>query len=78
MPEITARLSTALADRYKIEREIGAGGMATVYLAEDLKHDRKVGVKVLQDGCPYTGAMTTRGIGRAGLARCLAAPGGFE
>ena len=38
MPEITSRLSTALADRYKIEREIGAGGMATVYLAEDLKH----------------------------------------
>ncbi len=34
MTEITARLSTALADRYVIEREIGAGGMATVYLAE--------------------------------------------
>ncbi len=38
MPEITARLSTALADRYKIERHLGEGGMATVYLAEDLKH----------------------------------------
>ncbi len=36
------RLRTALADRYKIDREIGAGGMATVYLAEDLKHHRKV------------------------------------
>ncbi len=48
MPENTARLSTALADRYKIEREIGAGGMATVYLAEDLKHHRKVAVKVLR------------------------------
>ncbi len=48
MPEITARLKTALADRYTIEREIGAGGMATVYLAEDLKHHRKVGVKVLR------------------------------
>ena len=48
MPEITARLSTALADRYTIEREIGAGGMATVYLAEDVKHDRKVAVKVLR------------------------------
>ena len=38
MPEITERLSTALADRYKIERHLGEGGMATVYLAEDLKH----------------------------------------
>ena len=42
------RLKTALADRYAIEREIGAGGMATVYLAEDLKHQRKVAVKVLR------------------------------
>lgn len=38
-------LSDALADRYRIERELGAGGMATVYLAEDLKHDRKVAIK---------------------------------
>jgi eukaryotic-like serine/threonine-protein kinase len=42
------RLSAALADRYRIEREVGAGGMATVYLAEDLKHHRKVAVKVLR------------------------------
>jgi serine/threonine-protein kinase len=42
------RLTTALSDRYKIERELGAGGMATVYLAHDLKHDRKVAVKVLR------------------------------
>ncbi len=48
MTDITSRLSTALADRYRIEREIGAGGMATVYLAEDLKHERKVAVKVLR------------------------------
>ncbi len=47
MTEITAKLSTALADRYQIERELGEGGMATVYLAEDLKHKRKVAVKVL-------------------------------
>ena len=40
-------LSTALADRYRIERELGAGGMATVYLAHDVKHDRKVAIKVL-------------------------------
>ena len=42
------RLSAALADRYHIERELGAGGMATVYLAEDLKHKRKVALKVLK------------------------------
>ncbi|HEV8122806.1 MAG TPA: protein kinase [Gemmatimonadales bacterium] len=42
------RLAAALADRYRLERELGAGGMATVYLAEDLKHHRKVAVKVLR------------------------------
>jgi tetratricopeptide (TPR) repeat protein/tRNA A-37 threonylcarbamoyl transferase component Bud32 len=42
------RLRASLADRYTIERELGAGGMATVYLAEDLKHDRKVAIKVLK------------------------------
>ena len=42
------RLKTALADRYAIQEELGAGGMATVYLAEDLKHHRKVAVKVLR------------------------------
>jgi serine/threonine-protein kinase len=42
------RLKAALADRYRIERELGHGGMATVYLAEDLKHHRKVAVKVLR------------------------------
>ena len=42
------RLTAALAGRYRIERELGAGGMATVYLAEDIKHDRKVAIKVLK------------------------------
>jgi len=42
------RLKAALADRYRIEREIGSGGMATVYLADDLKHERKVALKVLK------------------------------
>src|SRR5512140_2915049 len=42
------RLAAALADRYRIERELGAGGMATVYLAQDLRHDRKVAIKVLK------------------------------
>ena len=48
MSDTLPRLTTALADRYRIERELGAGGMATVYLAEDLKHDRKVAIKVLK------------------------------
>jgi len=48
MSDAETRLGTALADRYTIERELGAGGMATVYLAEDLKHDRKVAIKVLK------------------------------
>src|SRR2546421_517551 len=43
-----ARLQPALADRYTIERELGRGGMATVYLAEDLKHHRRVAIKVLK------------------------------
>jgi tetratricopeptide (TPR) repeat protein len=43
-----ASLSAALAHRYRIERELGAGGMATVYLAQDLKHGRQVAVKVLR------------------------------
>src|SRR5688572_28787654 len=43
----TASLATTLASRYRIERELGSGGMATVYLARDLKHDRDVAIKVL-------------------------------
>ena len=48
MPELLNRLQVALADRYRIEGEIGAGGMATVYLAQDLRHDRKVALKLLR------------------------------
>jgi len=47
LPEIPPRLRDALADRYLIERELGRGGMATVYLARDLKHKRQVALKVL-------------------------------
>src|SRR5687767_538749 len=51
---IVDRLGTALAERYRIEREIGAGGMATVYLAHDLKHARNVALKLLD---PELGAV---------------------
>ena len=46
-PELFGPLVAALAGRYPLERQLGAGGMATVYLAEDVKHHRKVAVKVL-------------------------------
>jgi len=45
---ITGRLQAALLTRYTIERELGRGGMATVFLAQDLRHDRKVALKVLR------------------------------
>ena len=53
MSDLT-RLTTALEERYRIERQLGAGGMATVYLATDLKHDREVALKVLR---PELGAV---------------------
>ena len=48
MAELGARVRAALASRYTIDRELGRGGMATVYLARDLKHDRAVALKVLR------------------------------
>jgi eukaryotic-like serine/threonine-protein kinase len=45
--ETLDRLQAALGDRYRVERELGAGGMATVFLAQDIKHDREVAIKVL-------------------------------
>ena len=42
MEQHAARLKTALADRYRVDRELGAGGMATVYLARDVTHERRV------------------------------------
>jgi serine/threonine-protein kinase len=46
--DLSPRLTAALADRYRIERKLGAGGMAIVYLAEDVKHHRQVAIKVLR------------------------------
>jgi serine/threonine-protein kinase len=53
-PDFVAQLTGALADRYDIEREVGRGGMATVYLARDLRHHRQVAIKVLD---PELGAV---------------------
>jgi serine/threonine-protein kinase len=47
MTDALSRLKAALADRYTIERELGSGGMATVYMARDLKHHRHVAIKIL-------------------------------
>jgi len=47
LTETLKNLKAALADRYTVERELGRGGMATVYLARDLRHDRLVAIKVL-------------------------------
>ena len=43
------RLTAALSDRYRVERELGQGGMATVYLAHDIKHGRKVAIKIMRE-----------------------------
>ena len=48
MVELGPKLQAALSDRYTIERELGRGGMATVFLARDLKHHRQVAIKVLR------------------------------
>jgi serine/threonine-protein kinase len=48
LTDLIEQLRTALSDSYQIERELGAGGMANVFLAQDVKHDRKVAIKVLK------------------------------
>ena len=64
MTDVSARLATNLADRYRLERELGQGGMATVYLAHDLKHDRQVAIKVLRPGLAAGDAAQGSSLGR--------------
>src|SRR6185437_999971 len=54
MTDSAARVTAALADRYTIDSELGAGGMATVYLAHDIKHDRDVAIKVLREDIAHS------------------------
>ena len=49
MPTLGERLTRSLGDRYAIERQVGEGGMATVFLARDIRHDRRVAIKVLRE-----------------------------
>lgn len=58
-------LDAILTDRYRIERQLGPGGMATVFLAEDLRHNRQVAIKVLKPELPaMIGAESSRAAGR--------------
>ena len=66
MSDLVARLNAALEGRYAIERELGEGGMATVYLADDLKHERNVAVVIQQNLSPR---MTLEAMVRAGQYR---------
>jgi serine/threonine protein kinase len=54
MDEIARRIAESIADRYRIERKLGAGGMADVYLARDLRHDREIALKVMRPELPQT------------------------
>ena len=73
MADLFARLSEALSDRYRLERELGRGGMAVVYLADDLKHHRKVAVKVLLPDLAQS-LGTERFLKEIGIAARLAHP----
>ena len=63
MSDARADLTAALAGRYTLDRELGAGGMATVYLATDVKHNRKVAVDGPARGrsCSFLAARVARG-----------------
>ena len=74
MTHVTDQLKTILGDRYVIERELGQGGMAMVYLATDIKHDRKVALKVLRPDVSSDKEFRQRFIREADLASALKHP----
>ena len=68
MADLLEQLKAALADRYTIDREIGRGGMATVYVAEDVKHHRQVAIKVLRPELTAAGRLNAAAeLGVSGL-----------
>ncbi len=60
MTEITSKLSTALADRYRIERHLGEGGMATVYRATDTNLNRGVAIQILAEHLSKRGSQLSQ------------------
>src|SRR2546428_223205 len=74
LADLLARLQSALADRYAIERELGRAGMATVYLARDLKHHRKVAIKDLKPD--LAAPLGLEGVSDFGMARATSAAAG--
>ena len=74
MPDVFEHLKLAFADSYAIERELGSGGMATVYLAEDLKHDRQVAIKVMRPELGTRGYTSDRFLREIRIAAKLTHP----
>ncbi|HEX7023734.1 MAG TPA: protein kinase, partial [Gemmatimonadales bacterium] len=74
MPPIPDRLRTALDASYRLECELGHGGMATVYLAEDRKHARRVAIKVLRSELVSQGAEASRFLREIQIAAQLSHP----
>jgi serine/threonine protein kinase len=78
MADPLGRLQAALVDTYRVERELGQGGMATVYLAHDRKHDRKVAIKVLRPDLAPPSSEPSGSWRRSGPPRTCNTPTSFR